>query len=171
MRGSFLKNPAGIIVLVFLLTWSNFASAQMWKRYRKDVFFGVGATNFLGELGGANGTGSIFAKDLELLSTRPAVAAGFRYSLGSLTKARAAFHYGILNGNDNLTNEPFRNNRNLHFRSGLAELSVGIEQFFNHESSGHRYPHGCHQAGYLAVDGMHQEERNATKAQGQPKQS
>ena len=45
----------------------------------------------------------------------------------------------ILSGDDKLTKEPFRNNRNLHFRSHVHEISGQMEFFFTKEQQGHRY--------------------------------
>ncbi|MBA3902050.1 MAG: hypothetical protein H0X62_17895, partial [Bacteroidetes bacterium] len=47
--------------------------------------------------------------------------------------------WGILKGNDQLTDEQFRNNRNLHFRSHIVEISGIYEFYFNQEQTGHRY--------------------------------
>jgi hypothetical protein len=113
--------------------------AQQWKRYRKEVHFGLGANYFLGELGGANQIGTNFVRDLEISTTRPTLTAGYRYNVSAYSKVRGSLFFGTLKGDDNLTQEPFRNNRNLHFRSRIVELSGIYEYYFNQESSGHRY--------------------------------
>lgn len=113
--------------------------AQQWKRYRKEVHFGLGANYFLGELGGANQIGTNFVRDLEISTTRPTLTAGYRYNVSAYSKVRGSLFFGTLKGDDNLTQEPFRNNRNLHFRSRIIELSGIYEYYFNQESSGHRY--------------------------------
>ncbi|MFN4234117.1 MAG: DUF6089 family protein [Bacteroidia bacterium] len=113
--------------------------AQQWKRYRKEVHFGLGANYFLGELGGANQIGTNFVRDLEITTTRPTLTAGYRYNVSAYSKVRGSLFLGTLKGDDNLTIEPFRNNRNLHFRSRIVELSALYEYYFNQEQSGHRY--------------------------------
>lgn len=98
-----------------------------WKQKRSSIGFGIGATNFLGELGGRDQVGTDFLNDFEFSQTRPSVYINFRYQLNSFLFAKANFLYGILAGNDNTTEETFRMNRNLHFRSHIFELSAQFE--------------------------------------------
>jgi hypothetical protein len=47
----------GVIILILCFITSNLTfsqSSSRWKRMRYEVFYGLGATNFLGELGGAD---------------------------------------------------------------------------------------------------------------------
>jgi hypothetical protein len=135
-KKAMLKILLTIIVLNFSI---QEILAQQWKRYRKEVHFGLGANYFLGELGGANQIGTNFVRDLEISTTRPTITAGYRYNVSAYSKVRGSLFMGTLTGNDNLTLEPFRNNRNLHFRSRIVELSGIYEYYFNQEASGHRY--------------------------------
>ena len=132
-------------ILLFLLglTAAGTVSAQYfrqssyWKTHRKEVEFGFGISNFLGELGGRNQIGSPFLWDLELSKTRPAVSVGYRYYLAQKVALRGRATYGVLAGNDNLTAEPFRQNRNLNFKSDVFEGSLVIELHFYREELGH----------------------------------
>lgn len=116
---------------------NNFAATK--SKVRKEYILGIGAANFLGELGGANGIGTNFVKDLEFSATRPSFALGMRYKFAKRFAVKGGFHYQLLSGADKLTKEPFRNNRNLSFRSNVFELSVQGEFFFTKEQTGHRY--------------------------------
>lgn len=98
-----------------------------WKTQRHAFGFGVGMANFLGELGGQDQVGSDFIHDLEWSETRPALHVNYRYQFASRFYARAQYTFGVVGGNDALTNEIFRRNRNLHFRSSIHELSLQIE--------------------------------------------
>ncbi len=118
-------------------TNSKFANKR--NKPRKEYIIGFGASNFLGELGGANQIGTNFVKDLEFTATRPSVALGMRYKFAKRWAVKGGFHYLLLSGNDKLTKEPFRNNRNLSFRSHTFELSVQGEFYFTKEQSGHIY--------------------------------
>lgn len=135
-----MKKYLRVILLgFFILQFSVTTDAQQWKRFRKEFFGGIGATNFLGELGGADQVGTNFVRDLEFLATRPAISGGFRYMIGPNSRLRTSLYWGILKGDDATTNEPYRNNRNLHFRSGITELSAGYEHYLIDETGGHRY--------------------------------
>lgn len=103
------------------------ARSTYWKNQRHTISFGIGAANFLGELGGRDQVGSDFIWDLEISKTRPALMVNYRYQLGSRFFARAQFSFGYIAGNDALTNEIFRRNRNLHFRSPVAEMALMFE--------------------------------------------
>lgn len=116
-----------------------FRQSSYWKTHRREISGGIGISNFLGELGGRNQIGSPFIWDLELSQTRPAASLSYRYYLARKVAIRGAFTYGILAGHDNLTTEPFRQNRNLHFKSEVLELSAVAELHFYREELGHVY--------------------------------
>lgn len=114
------------LCLVFTSGYGQYFSGQTsyWKSQRHSVGFGLGASFFLGELGGRDQIGSDFVYDLEFSETRPALQVNYRYQLGSRFFAKAQFAFTYVGGNDALTEEIFRRNRNLHFRSSVFELSV-----------------------------------------------
>jgi len=130
-------------IVLFLLSIPVLTQAQMssrrWKAYRTEVNFGIGAANFLGDLGGANQIGTHFAKDLELSQTRLALTAGLRYKLSPYFALHPSISYGKVAGDDALTEEFFRNNRNLNFKSNIWEVNTTVEFFFLKEQVGHRY--------------------------------
>jgi len=108
-------------------------------RPQPEFIIGLGAANFLGELGGANQVGTNFVKDLEFSMTRPSAAFGMRYKFHQRFAVKGGFYYQFVSGHDKLTKEPFRNNRNLHFRSSIYELSAQFEFFLTKEPVGKRY--------------------------------
>ena len=116
-----------------------FRKSNYWKTNRNELTIGFGASNFLGELGGRDQVGTNFIWDLELSQTKPAVSLGWRYHTFEKQSVRTTLTYGILSGNDNLTSEVFRHNRNLHFRSDVIELSVVYEIHLFKEELGHVY--------------------------------
>ncbi|MBS1938498.1 MAG: hypothetical protein JST98_11955 [Bacteroidetes bacterium] len=116
-----------------------FRDSQYWKTHRKEISVGIGVSNFLGELGGRNQIGSPFIWDLEISQTKPALSFGYRYYLAQRLAVRAAGTYGVLAGNDNLTKEEFRENRNLSFRSVLLEGQLCLEFQPFQEELGHVY--------------------------------
>lgn len=116
-----------------------FRNSNYWKTHRTELTVGMGVTNFLGELGGRDQIGSPFVWDLELSQTKPALSLGYRYYTFEKQALRANFTYGILAGNDNLTSEAFRQNRNLNFKSDIFEFSLVYELHFFTEQLGHVY--------------------------------
>ncbi len=141
-------------LLVFILLFSLIASVAdaQGKRRRRSGSFGrkkppyryelvgaLGATNFLGDLGGANQIGTNGLKDLELALTRPALGAGIRFPLASHFSTKLNLNWGIIRGDDKLTQEPFRSRRNLNFKSGILELSGQFEFKFSKSQKGHVY--------------------------------
>jgi hypothetical protein len=116
---------------------NNFANSK--NKARKEYVFGIGAANFLGELGGANQIGTHFIKDFEFSATRPSAAIGMRYKFAKRYAVKGGLYYQLLSGSDALTKEPYRHNRNLSFRSNIFELSGQFEVYLTREQQGHRY--------------------------------
>lgn len=123
-----------LFVLILMVSLSSNVSAQyfngnntFWKNQRHSFGFGIGAANFLGELGGRDQIGTRFIYDMEWSETKPALQANYRYQVTSRIFAKAQFAFALVGGNDALTNEMFRQNRNLHFRSTIYELSLQME--------------------------------------------
>ena len=134
--------PIPIIVLTacaLQVEAQYFRNSNYWKTHRNELTIGLGASNFLGELGGRDQIGSPFIWDLELSQTKPTLSVGFRYYTFEKQALRANLAYRVLAGNDNLTSEPFRQDRNLNFRSDLFEFSLVYEIHFFKEQLGHIY--------------------------------
>lgn len=116
-----------------------FRDSDYWKTHRGELTFGLGVTNFLGELGGRDKAGSPFIWDLEFSQTKPALSFGYRYFLRERFSVRTHLTYGVLSGNDNLTSEAYRNNRNLSFRSNVFEGQLVFELHPFLEELGHMH--------------------------------
>jgi len=121
------------------LTAQYFRQSSYWKTHRREIDLGFGISNFLGELGGRNQIGSPFVWDLEFSQTRPAANLGYRYYLARQQALYGQLTYGVLAGNDNLTTEEFRNNRNLSFKSDVIEFALIYEFHLYREELGHIY--------------------------------
>ncbi|NUM49832.1 MAG: hypothetical protein HUU48_01835 [Flavobacteriales bacterium] len=125
--------------LFLFLSFSHNTFAQQWKRNRLEYTAGLGISNFLGDLGGADRIGTNGLRDLEISLTRPSVLGGVRYHLLKDLRVKGQFTYIRLNGNDALTKEPARNFRNLRFRSPVIELTAVGEYYLMQEKSGHLF--------------------------------
>lgn len=131
-----MRTKAFLLLLIVLPT---LASAQRWKRQRYEWIAGVGATQFLGDLGGRNQIGSDWFFDLDAASTRYVVNLGFRYKVSQYVSVKTGLSFAEISANDKYTEEPFRNNRNLHFRSPVFEWATQAEVSWMRESIGTRY--------------------------------
>ncbi len=100
---------------------------------------GGGAANFLGELGGRDQVGSTFVWDLEYTQTRPAVKLSYLFFFNYYGGLRTSVYWLQLAGNDNLTRDIFRANRNLHFKTDIYELSCVYEFHLVRNRMTHKY--------------------------------
>jgi hypothetical protein len=142
LAGKYLHRVLAVLLLCPALLVSESRAqggGNYWKRYRWEVSFGVGPSNFLGELGGSNSVGSYYFKDINFLATRYAASLGIRYKLSQYIAVRTHTSFGRLYGNDKLSEEFFRNNRNLNFRTNIFEVNGTVEASLYKESLGHRY--------------------------------
>ena len=116
-----------------------FRNSNYWKTHRGEYTIGLGISNFLGELGGRDQIGSPFVWDLEFSQTKPAASIGYRYYTREKQSLRFNLTYGILAGNDNLTQESARMNRNLNFKTDIFEFQMVYEIHLYKEELGHIY--------------------------------
>ena len=127
------KNYILLFLIIFGISYNSlysqsFARPNAWKKYRKELIVNVGASGFLGDLGGRNQIGKDYSPvDLEFAATRPAVSLAYRYKFTKNFNWHSSFNYLLLSGDDKLTSEPFRNNRNLNFKSNVFELATRLE--------------------------------------------
>ena len=126
-----------LIVIFSLLPMIS--SAQKWKRQRVEYIVGIGATNFLGDLGGADQLGSSGLRDLEFSATRYSFGFGYRYQLKKRLSVKGNLYYLKVSGDDALTEEPARAARMLNFKSNIIELSGQLEYTLLGSKSGSLY--------------------------------
>ncbi len=130
-----------ILGLLFILPLDLYSQRlkNRWKGMRGEINFGIGASNFLGELGGADQIGTHFFRDFEFSETQLALQVGYRYKLSRSIALNSHLTYGNVSGDDKLTKEFFRNYRNLKFKSHIFEWNVNGEFAFIKDQVGHRY--------------------------------
>ena len=107
---------------------TNFNSQRNWSRNKKELIIGFGATNFLGDLGGASGVGKDYSlKDIDFPSTGLGGVLGFRYRFHPYYATSTILNIGMVRGSDAKTDNYVRESRNLHFRSPIINLSQRFE--------------------------------------------
>ena len=110
-----------------------------YRRKRHEISFGGGASNFLGELGGRDMVGSGFLWDIEFAKTSYVGQFSYMYYALSKLAFRANISVSKVSGDDALTAEFYRNNRNLNFESMIIEGGMFMEVHIKHERTGNRY--------------------------------
>jgi hypothetical protein len=128
-----LKLTKYIFLFLFLCYISNDLLAQRRLRYRYEYFGSVGTSSFLGDVGGADQTGTNLLKDLNPSATRFAMSAGLRYKKHPQLALKGLITFAWLSGSDTKTAEENRNNRNLSFGTPVLELSLQGEYYFTKE--------------------------------------
>ena len=120
---------------------SNFNTQRNWSMNKKELFFGVGATAFLGDLGGRNRIGTDYSlADIDMNSTGIGGVLGFRYRFHPNYATTTSFNVGLLRGSDAKTAEIIRESRNLSFRSMVFEVSQRFDVILlSNEKVGKRY--------------------------------
>jgi hypothetical protein len=123
---------------------SNFNSSNNWSMNKKEIFFAVGATQFLGDLGGRDQIGTQNSLiDLDWPATRYNLGGGFRYRFHPMFATSTHLYAGMVSGDDAHTDEIIRRSRNLSFRSPIVELSQRLDVIlWANEKVGARYKIG-----------------------------
>lgn len=126
-----------LLIVVILIPLSS--NAQRWSRFKNQFSVGIGATNFLGDLGGATkGDGERF-RDFQFSVTRPALTINYKYQFTDRFKARLGFSLGWVYGDDALAGNEGRKSRNLNFRSPIVELAPMLEWYFLKDNKNKAY--------------------------------
>lgn len=114
------------------------AQSNRWKRNRYEIVGGLGTATFMGDLGGGKDA-SHFISDFDFTSQRPLMSLGFRYKLLEPLAAKASISYGWVSGSDANSDNIYRLDRNLSFRSPIVEFGTQIEFSIIKEPVTHRY--------------------------------
>lgn len=87
----------GILLLI-----SSTAIAQRWKLTRYEAILGVGFANYFGDIGGTSPTkNNLYGiRDINLLTTRPALMAGARYKTTEISAVKLNLVLLMISGND-----------------------------------------------------------------------
>jgi hypothetical protein len=124
-----------LVVMVYLFILSSFSSFSQSISFKDGKFeagLGFGPSFFLGDLGGASGTGKTFIKDLDLPLTKTAKGLYVNIYPAEWLGLRLAVNYSFLEGSDDQVNlaggrEYSRWRRNQYFQSDILESYLGIE--------------------------------------------
>ena len=125
-----------VIIICFFLgsihaQHANFNTQRNWSLHKKELQIGIGATQFNGDLGGAEGIGRDYSlKDINWPATGVAFWLGYRQRFHPYFATTSSLCVFNLKGADSLSANANRNARNLHFRSLGVEIQQRIEWIF-----------------------------------------
>lgn len=122
-------------VFVFLFTIccnQLFAQSITTGNGKVEIGIGLGPSFFLGDLGGTQGEGKTFIKDVNLPLTKISKGVYLSYYPAEWLGFRAAINQSMLEGHDSVINdkggaERFRKERNLSFQSNVLEAYIAAE--------------------------------------------
>lgn len=115
-------------ILYILL--SIICSTGFSQYYKYDVGVGLGASNYLGEMGGIDEPRQDFIWDLKPSETRWSVSAFVRDRFSPIFAGKLQFNYLRISGADSLSTYGPRRGRNLSFRNDMLELTATLEVYF-----------------------------------------
>ena len=121
-----------------------------YRKKRHEINFGIGASGCLTDLGGADFDASVYEEerskkifrsfyDLDLAKTRYVINAAYLYHWKRKINFRANLSISSVSADDQETAEYYRNNRNLHFKSPIVEVSAITEFYLAKPSTGTKY--------------------------------
>ncbi len=109
-----------LITFIVILFCGTYLSAQ----YRWDYGFDLGASNYLGDIGGKEKARRNFVSDMKMAETRWNMGGFARYKFSHLLAVKMDLSYLRIQGDDKLSSNPGRHARNLNFRNDIFSLEV-----------------------------------------------
>lgn len=138
------------LLLTVICSFTGYSQYQLNQTLNRDEYCaGLGLSSALTDLGGSPENGTHFLRDFNPSAIRYGGFFGYRKRVGRSFSVKGILTIAELYGNDNLSSDPFRFNRNQNFKSLLLEPSIQAEyHFYQYNQPGHRYKirhaHGFH---------------------------
>ena len=105
-----------------------------FSQFKWDFGGSLGASNYLGDIGGKEKPRRDFVYDMNLTQTRLTAGGFARYKLTPVFSLKSSLNYIRIQGNDALSPNPERFSRNLSFRNNMFEVSTVAEYYFYRSS-------------------------------------
>jgi hypothetical protein len=115
-----------LLIVLFISSLPGLGFAQ----YLWDFGGHLGASNYLGEMGGNADTRKDFIADIKLSKTQFTLGGFARYKVTPMISAKIAANWVRIEGADYLSSNPGRRGRNLSFQNDIVELSLTGQVFF-----------------------------------------
>ncbi|MCB9189429.1 MAG: hypothetical protein H6599_09150 [Flavobacteriales bacterium] len=115
-------------IFTFLLVIIELSNS--YGQYLTDFGLNIGASNYLGEIGGKADTRRDFIFDMKLEQTKPSYGAFIRHRFNESYGITTTLTFANIAGTDAITSNPARKERNLSFSNMITELSARGEYYF-----------------------------------------
>jgi len=128
-----------------------------YSQYKFDFGGRLGASNYLGDIGGKEQTRRDFIWDMKMRQTRWAGGGFARYRFNQYFGVNAGLTYIRIQGDDRFTTNPARRGRNLNFKNDMLELYArGEFYFYSNDDLGNRgrYYLGVKTYAFAGVGGL-----------------
>ena len=143
--------------ILFVLTLASLPGFA-FSQYRMDVGVHLGASNYLGEMGGEEETRKDFVSDLKFDQTKFAGGVFLRQKVGQSISIKGSLNYLRIAGADSLSTNPGRAGRNLHFKNNIFELAAEAQYYFfeiNDLGRTYRYRNDFRTYGFAGIAGFY----------------
>jgi hypothetical protein len=143
-----------LILLLSLFSLPLISDAQ----YKWDVGAKLGAANYLGDIGGGKGTRKDFVLDMKMPETRQMLGLFARYRMFPNISVQFGLDYMHIQGDDKLTANKERKDRNLNFQNNIYELNLMAQYYFyeiNDLGHTYRYRNDFRAYAGIGVAGFH----------------
>ena len=115
---------------LILLSVCCFLASIAFSQYKLDAGVSIGASNYLGEIGGKEKTRRGFILDMKLSQTKSAIGGFVRYKVHPDILVKGNLGWYRISGADKFSTNPGRVGRNLSFRNDIFEASVTGQYIF-----------------------------------------
>jgi hypothetical protein len=121
-----MKRSLAVVILFCIV--AQISNCQLWKQKKMEAVFGLGTTQFFGDIGGFTKTKDILGlKDISFMQTRYNVNLGLKYRILGNLNAKLSLTYGMLHATDQRgSNE----SRGLEAKTTIFEPALIGEYYF-----------------------------------------
>ncbi len=118
------------ILLFSLLIIPTLVFSQKWKLSRSEYVYGIGISNYFGDIGGSSKADAFAVADFDIAYSRPVLAVGYRYKLYERIAVKANLSYANIHGSDV---KSINEGRNYSFSTNMFELNGHVEYHITKE--------------------------------------
>lgn len=117
-----------LVVVILFCIIAQISQCQLWKQKKMEAVFGLGTTQYFGDIGGYTKAEDILGlRDISLSQTRYNVNLGLKYRILADLNAKLSLTYGMLHATDQRgSNEA----RGLEARTTIFEPALLCEYYF-----------------------------------------